>query len=34
MVPAQGWHLDEKHLLVKGKPISGSLFDFGLFLFP
>ncbi|HEV2379649.1 MAG TPA: malate synthase A [Terriglobia bacterium] len=33
MVRPRGWHLDEKHLLVKGKPISGSLFDFGLFFF-
>src|SRR5882672_2649871 len=29
----RGWHLDEKHLLVDGKPVSGSLFDFGLFFF-
>src|SRR5262245_48403715 len=27
----RGWHLVEKHLLVDGKPISGSLFDFSLF---
>jgi malate synthase len=33
MVRPRGWHLDEKHLLVDGKPISGSLFDFGLFFF-
>jgi malate synthase len=33
MVRPRGWHLDEKHFLVNGKPISGSLFDFGLFLF-
>jgi malate synthase len=33
MVRPRGWHLDEKHLLVNGKPISGSLFDFGLFFF-
>ena len=32
-VRPRGWHLDEKHLLVDGKPISGSLFDFGLFFF-
>src|SRR5881394_712807 len=25
----RGWHLDEKHVMVDGKPISGSLFDFG-----
>src|SRR5437773_956930 len=29
----RGWHLDEKHVAVDGKPVSGSLFDFGLFFF-
>jgi malate synthase len=29
----RGWHLPEKHVLVDGKPMSGSLFDFGLFFF-
>jgi malate synthase len=29
----RGWHLEEKHLLVDGAPMSGSLFDFGLFFF-
>src|SRR6266404_9169027 len=29
----RGWHLDEKHLHVDGKAISGALIDFGLFLF-
>jgi malate synthase len=33
MVRPRGWHLEEKHFLVEGKPISGALFDFGLFLF-
>src|ERR1700674_1062031 len=32
-VRPRGWHLDEKHFLVEGKPISGALFDFGLFFF-
>ncbi len=32
-VRPRGWHLDEKHFLVNGTPISGSLFDFGLFFF-
>src|SRR5215813_4817473 len=32
-VRPRGWHLVEKRLLVDGKPISGSLFDFGLFFF-
>src|SRR5436309_1673220 len=35
--PAQpgrrGWHLDEAHIEIDGAPISGSLFDFGLFAF-
>ncbi|KAK2871769.1 hypothetical protein FQN49_002851 [Arthroderma sp. PD_2] len=30
---ARGWHLDEKHLTIDGEPISGSLFDFGLYFF-
>ncbi len=33
MVRPRGWHLVEKHLLVDGKPISASLFDFGLYFF-
>jgi malate synthase len=33
MVRPRGWHLNEKHFLAEGKPISGSLFDFGLFFF-
>jgi malate synthase len=33
MVRPRGWHLDERHFLVDGKPISGSLFDFGLYFF-
>ncbi len=32
LVRPRGWHLDEKHLRVDGQNISGSLFDFGLFL--
>lgn len=32
-VRPRGWHLDEKHLLIDGRPISGALFDFGLFFF-
>jgi len=32
-VRPRGWHLEEKHFLVQGKPISASLFDFGLFFF-
>jgi malate synthase len=33
IVRPRGWHLGEKHVLVDGKPISGSLFDFGLYFF-
>jgi malate synthase len=32
-VRPRGWHLDEKHFQVSGKPISASLFDFGLYFF-
>jgi malate synthase len=28
----RGWHLHEKHVLVDGRPMSGSLFDFGLYM--
>jgi malate synthase len=33
LVRPRGWHLVEKHMLIDGKPISGSLFDFGLYFF-
>ncbi|MCC7024176.1 MAG: malate synthase A [Thermomicrobiales bacterium] len=33
LVRPRGWHLDEAHVTVDGEPISGSLFDFGLYLF-
>ena len=33
IVRPRGWHLTESHLLVNGLPISGSLFDFGLYVF-
>ena len=33
MVRPRGWHLEEKHLLVDGQPVSASLFDFGLYFF-
>ncbi len=32
-VRPRGWHLPEKHVEVDGKPMSGSLFDFGLYFF-
>jgi len=33
IVRPRGWHLVEEHLTVDNKPISGSLFDFGLYFF-
>jgi malate synthase len=33
MVRPRGWHLTEKHMLVDGAVMSGSLFDFGLYFF-
>ena len=32
-VRARGWHLEERHMMVDGEPMSGSLFDFGLYVF-
>ncbi len=33
MVRPRGWHLPERHVCLEGHPISGSLFDFGIFFF-
>ncbi|OUM85737.1 MAG: malate synthase A [Bacillus thermozeamaize] len=33
VVRPRGWHLLEKHVRVDGQPMSGSLFDFGLYFF-
>ena len=33
LIRPRGWHLDEKHVLVDGVPISASLFDFGMYMF-
>jgi len=33
MVRPRGWHLDERHVQIDGKPISAALFDFGVFFF-
>jgi malate synthase len=33
VVRPRGWHLDERHVELGGKPVSGSLFDFGLYFF-
>ena len=32
LVRPRGWHLPERHFIVDKQPISGALFDFGLFL--
>ncbi|WP_027867531.1 malate synthase A [Massilia alkalitolerans] len=32
VVRPRGWHLDEKHVLVDGKRVSGGIFDFALFM--
>jgi len=29
----RGWHLDEKHVVIDGKPVSGAIFDFALYFF-
>jgi malate synthase len=33
LVRPRGWHLPEKHVQLDGQPVSGSLFDFGLYFF-
>jgi malate synthase len=33
LIRPRGWHLHERHVLVDGKPVSASLFDFGLTVF-
>jgi malate synthase len=33
LVRPRGWHLPEAHLRVDGEPMSGALFDFGLYVF-
>jgi malate synthase len=32
-VRPRGWHLEERHMILNGAPISGSLFDFGIYFF-
>jgi malate synthase len=32
LVRPRGWHLPERHLLLDGQPVSGSLADFGLYM--
>ncbi len=33
MVRPRGWHLQEKHVCVDGRPVPAALFDFGTFFF-
>jgi malate synthase len=33
VVRPRGWHLEERHVEVGGEPVSGSLFDFGMYFF-
>ena len=33
VVRPRGWHLPERHLEIRGEPIAGALFDFGLFAY-
>ncbi|TMG56583.1 MAG: malate synthase A [Chloroflexi bacterium] len=33
VVRPRGWHLVERHLAIDGTPISGAVFDFGLYVF-
>jgi malate synthase len=33
LVRPRGWHMEEDHVTVDGKPMSASLFDFGLYFY-
>ncbi|QRW07297.1 malate synthase [Ceratobasidium sp. AG-Ba] len=33
IVRPRGWHLDEPRVTVDGRPVSGGIFDFGLYIF-
>src|SRR5579872_3997019 len=33
LVRPRGWHLLEKHVRIDGQPVSGGIFDFGLYFF-
>ena len=33
IVRPRGWHLVERHVLIDGEPVSGAIFDFGLYFF-
>ena len=32
LVRPRGWHLEERHVEIDGRPVSASLFDFGVYL--
>ena len=32
-VRPRGWHLDEKHLRIDGRPVAGAIFDFALYFY-
>lgn len=33
IVRPRGWHLEEKHVLVDGEPVSGGIFDFAIYFY-
>ncbi|KAI8610959.1 malate synthase [Chytriomyces sp. MP71] len=33
LVRPRGWHMEEKHFIVDGEPVSASIFDFGVYFF-
>ncbi len=33
IVRPRGWHLEEKHMLLDGKPVPGALVDFGIYFY-
>jgi malate synthase len=33
LVRPRGWHLEEKHMLIDGKPVAAAFFDFGLYFY-
>ncbi|KAJ3016758.1 hypothetical protein HKX48_003889 [Thoreauomyces humboldtii] len=33
LVRPRGWHMEEKHFLVDGEPVSASIFDFAIYFF-
>lgn len=33
IVRPRGWHLEEKHVLIDGEPVSGGIFDFAIYFY-